>query len=323
MTLLELNKKFPTEQKCLSYLESLRWGKVVKCPYCGSERTKRFKSVGRRHHCNNCKRHFSLFSGTIFENTRYPLKRWFHLITLLLNAKQGISSMNLFRNVGRSYKTVWYAAMRARCAMIDNCSKLQNILEMDESYLGGKPRKKRPAENVAYLSRVTNKRGRGTKKTPIVGIVERNGKISLKVMEKLRTQNLIAMLRENVKLDNAVVITDANPSYKQFDKLVEHLTIHHKKEGFVKGVRHTNTIDGFFAIVKNSLRGQYRVLSRKYLPFYLVQASYIYNRRNATHDIFEEFFRRALGDEKCLMYYKPVRPVKRIVYKKCKTKAAA
>src|SRR5690606_3591382 len=194
---------------------------------------------------------------------RLPLKQWFQLIVLILNAKQGISSMNLMRNIGGSYKTSWYAAMRVRCAMVDSCSVLQNIVEMDESFLGGKHRKHNtqlPADNTAYLSRVSNKRGRGTKKTPIVGIVERNGRIALKVIEKLNSKNLMAMLKDNVKLDNAIVITDANPSYKQFDKLVEHLTINHKKEGFVKGAKHTNTIDGFFSIIKNSIRGQYRVL---------------------------------------------------------------
>jgi len=319
MDLVKINRKFNSEAKCLAYLEKLRWGKTITCTHCGSSSTKRLKSEAKRHHCNSCKKHFSVFNDTIFEHTRLPLTKWFNLIGLMLNAKQGIASANLCRNIGGSYKTAWYAAMRVRCAMVDDCSTLQNIVEMDEGFVGGKPRKgnRKPPENVAYLSNVTNKRGRGTNKTPIVGIVERQGKIALKVIDKLNSRNLVAMLKQNVKLDNAIVITDASPNYKTFDKLVEHLSINHKKEGFVKkGAVHTNTIDGFFAIIKNSIRGQYIVLSRKYLPFYLVQASYIYNRRNETHSLFEEYLRRALGDEKCLLYYKPKKTVKSIVYPK-------
>ena len=187
MDLLKINRRFNSDAKCLAYLEKLRWGKTVTCTNCGSTNVKSLKSEGRRKHCNSCKKHFSVFNGTIFEHTRLPLTKWFNLIALILNAKQGIASANLSRNIGGSYKTAWYAAMRVRCAMIDDCSNLQNIVEMDEGFLGGKPRKKnrRPPENVAYLSNVTNNRGRGTNKTPIVGIVERQGKIALKVVDKL------------------------------------------------------------------------------------------------------------------------------------------
>lgn len=318
MDLLKINRKFNSDAKCLAYLEKLRWGKSVRCTHCNSKRVKRLKSEARRWHCNSCKRHFSVFDETIFEHTRLPLTRWFNLIALILNAKQGISAANLSRNIGGSYKTSWYAAMRVRCAMIDDCSDLQNIVEMDEGFLGGKPKKsnRREPENVAYLSNFSYKKRRDSNKTPIVGIVERQGKIALKVIYKLNARNLVAMLKRNVKLDNAIVVTDAKPAYKQFDKLVEHLTINHKKEGYVKGAIHTNTIDGFFAIIKNSIRGQYIVLSRKYLPFYLCQASYVYNRRNAEHNLFDEYLRRALGDQKCLLYYRPKRPVRSIVYPK-------
>ncbi len=318
MNLTEIHKKYGTQDKCLSYLEKLRWGKTVTCTKCGSDNTVRIKTQSGRHHCNNCKTTFSVLSDTVFENTRLPLPKWFLIIGLMLNAKKGIAAAQLMRDAGVTYKTAWYTAMRVRCGMINNCVSLQNIVEMDESYVGGKPRKKKPADNDANLFTVTNKRGRGTRKTPVVGIVERNGDVVLKVIEKLTSRNLVSMLKENVKTDNAILITDEFRSYRKMDDLIEHLVIDHKK-AYSKGIVHTNTIEGFWSIVKNSIRGQYIALSKKYLPFYLVQAQYIYNLRNDEGNLFEQYLLNAVNHDQQMEYYKPIKDVKDIVYKKCRT----
>lgn len=318
MTLTELERKFPTEEKCRLYLEKLRWGKKPVCPYCTSGQTKPLKNEPR-HHCNHCKRNFSVMVDTIFQDTRMPLKTWFRLFTLILNAKKGISAKQLQRDLGVSYKTAWMGAMKGRCAMIDPCIELQNIVEMDESYVGGKPRKGViPKDNTPMLFKVetksfVNKRGRGTTKAPVVGIVERGGNVVLKVVEKVDSRTLIAMLRENINEGNTIVMTDEFPAYKKFDDIVQHLTINHKKT-FSDGIVHTNTIEGFWAIIKNSIRGQYVALSKKYLPFYLVQAQYIYNRRNAKHELLEEFLKLAMRRESSMENYKPTGDVKKIVY---------
>jgi transposase-like protein len=321
MNLLSIQKKYSTEQKCLLYLEKLRWGKTVNCTFCGSENTKRLKSEARRHHCNNCNRHFSVLVGTIFEDTRLSLRKWFLFIGLMMNAKRGISAMQLKRDAGVTYKTAWYIAMRVRCAMIEDCNHaLQNIVEMDEAYVGGKPRKKNKKQkkipdNKPSITQVTDKRGRGTHKTPVVGVVERNGKVVLKVIEKLTYRNLMAMLKENVNTKDAIVITDKFSSYRKFKNEVEHLVIDHSKQ-FAKGAIHTNNIEGFWSILKNSIRGQYIAISKKYLPFYLVQAQYIFNSRNFKGNLFEEYLKLAVSDEKCLIRYKPKKEVKDIVYPK-------
>lgn len=313
MTIKEIQTKFRNQDKARQYLENLKWPNKVTCDFCNSDKTIYVVSE-KRHKCYTCKKSFSVTTGTIFENTKWALIDWFTVIGLMLNAKLGASAMELHRNLGCSYKTAWYASMRIRCAMIDDNIELSNIVEMDEAYVGGKPRKRTP-ENKANLSTVsTNKRGRGTSKIPVVGIVERNGKVVLHVTEKITSKFLISMLKDSVDIDNTIVMTDEFPAYKKFDKIVEHLTINHKKE-FARGIVHTNTIEGFWAIVKNSIRGNYIVLSRKYLPLYLVQAQYIYNRRNSKHSLFEEFMKRALTDEKVLLNYKPVKPVTKIVYK--------
>ena len=128
------------------------------------------------------------------------------------------------------------------------------------------------------------------------------------------------MLKSHVNIDNSIVMTDEYRGYKKFDDVVEHLTINHSKKQFSKGIVHTNTIEGFWSIIKNSVRGQYVAISKKYLPFYLVQAQYIYNRRNATHDTFEEFLKHAMQIDKSdfLNYYKPVKDVPKLVYKQKK-----
>jgi transposase-like protein len=317
MNLNTLNKKFDTEEKCRAYLEQLRWNGQVTCLNCGSEKV-RYEETNHRYHCNNCSDKFSIINGTIFESTRYPLVDWFKVITLMLNTKTGISARDIMRNMDCSYKTAWYIAMRVRCAMIDTCIELQNIVEMDESYVGGKPRKKGVMEDANRdVATVTNKRGRGTNKTPIVGIVERNGEVVLQVATRLTSNFLLGMLKDNVKLENAIVMTDEFKGYAKFDEVVEHLTIDHSKKQFSKGIVHTNTMEGFWAIVKNSIRGNYIALSKKYLPFYLVQAQYIFNRRNAKNDVFEEFLTQAVKVDKShfMNLYKPVKEVRSLVYK--------
>jgi len=315
MNLIKISKKYDTQAKCLAYLEKLRWGKTVTCTKCGSGNTVRIQSQAGRHHCNNCKTTFSVLVDTVFENTRLELPKWFLIIGLMLNAKKGISAKQIMRDAGVTYKTAWYTAMRVRCGMINNCITLQNIVEMDEAYVGGKPRKKLPL-NKPSISTVTNKRGRGTRKTPIVGIVERDGDIVLKVIEKLTSRNLIAMLKENVKTDNALLITDEYRAYNKMDDEIEHLVINHQKE-YSRGIVHTNNIEGFWSIVKNSIRGQYIALSKKYLPFYLVQAQYIFNLRNDEGDLFQQYLVNAVNHENQMEYYKPTKDVKKIVYRKC------
>ena len=269
-----------------------------------------------RYVCNDCKKKFSVMMGTIFEASKLPLPDWFMLIFMMINAKRGISAKYLFRAFGSaSYKTAWYCCMRIRCAMIENCNLLQNTVEMDETYLSSK--KGKTSDNIASLSVISNKRGRGTNKTPVVGIVERNGKVVLQVMEKLTSRNLMAMLRQNVDTENSTVVTDEFRSYHKFDEIVEHLTVSHSKGEYVRGKAHTNTIEGFFSILKNSIKGNHIAISKKYLPFYLVNSAYIYNHRKYKTGLFEAFMKDAVDHQKCLINYKPEKSPRALTKPKC------
>jgi len=321
MNLINIQKKYGTDRKCRVYLEKLRWGKTVTCTKCGSKNIVRLKKQQGRYHCNSCKTTFSVLSETIFEYSGLPLPKWFMVVGLMMNTKTGISAKEIQRNVGITYKTAWYSAMRVRCAMIDYKNiELHGIVEMDEAYIGGKPRRKySKAKNEPNLSKITSKRGRGTNKTPIVGIVERGDKVVLKVIEKLTSRNLTAMLRQFVKTNDTIVVTDEFRSYKSFDDIVQHYTIKHSKGEYVRGLMHLNSIEGFWSIVKNSIKGNYIAVSKKYLPFYLVQSQYIYNHRKYTGNLFEKFLKQAVKIDKTdfMEHYKPIKKdVKKLIYKR-------
>ena len=304
MTLIEVQKKYNTQAKCLKLLEKLRWGKVVKCTYCHSNKTARIKSEQGRHSCKNCKRSFTVFVDTIFESTRLELPKWFVVIAMMLNAKSGIAAKEIQRNIGGSYKTSYYAAMRVRIGMLMKETKLGGMIEMDESYFGGKARRRQKTEdNHANLSTTTNKRGRGTNKVSVAGMVQWKGDVKTKVIEKLTKRNLLYMLQTHAKKENAILITDGFRSYRELEKYIDRLEINHSKE-FSRGVVHVNTIEGFWSYVKNGIKGNFKSISKKYLPFYLVEYEWKFNNRNYRGNEFEKFLKNALTHEKELEYWK-------------------
>ena len=179
MNLIQIFKQFPTQESCIEYLEQKRWDNIPICPYCSStntnkcfnEKTKRF-----RHYCNGCKKSFSVTINTIFHDTRLPLQKWFLAISLILNAKKGISSRQLARDIEVHVETAWSMGHRIRKAMKgDQAELLSGIIEMDETYIGGKPRKKNKKDDDDK----GNPRGRGTKKECAVGMIERDGNVKV------------------------------------------------------------------------------------------------------------------------------------------------
>ena len=310
--LTDLATRYNTREKCIAQLEKVRFGSKPACIRCGSLAVYKRK-IGIRWHCNDCNRDSSVLYGTIFENSRLALPKWFQLIFLMLNAKKGISAKQISRDIGVTYKTAWYSAMRVRCAMLDWGEMLEGIVEMEETYVGGKPRKRNNRnastnipENVADLGNVYDKRddrvkrGRGTKKIPVAGIVERKGKVVAKVMDRLTSKDLIALLKKTVKTKDSILITDDFRAYKKMDEIIERYSINHSEKEYSRGKTHTNTIEGFWSIIKNGIRGQYHVISKKYLPFYLAEFCYRYNRRDlAKGRAFNETIENAVSDPKC------------------------
>lgn len=317
MNLIEVNKNYNTQVKCLVLLQKLRWGKSVKCTFCDSNKTKPIKREKGRHTCTNCKKSFSVLAGTIFEDSRLSLPKWFQIITLMLNAKSGISAKEIQRNTGVTYKTAYYACMRVRIGMLMDETKLNGIIEMDESYFGGKARKQaqKPLDNEPNLATVTNKRGRGTNKVSVVGMVQRKGMVKTKVIEKLTKRNLLYMLKTYAKNENSILVTDGFKSYKELETYIDRLEVNHSKS-FSKGIVHVNTIEGFWSYVKNGIKGSFKAISKKYLPFYMVEYEWKFNNRNFKGNELEKFLKNALNQEKELENYKAksVQQVKNIIY---------
>jgi len=312
MNLKQLNKDFGTQKKCIAYLEKIRWGKSPICANCESDNVRK-RTDGLRWHCNSCRKDYSVLVGTIFEGTRLPLPQFFQAMFIMNNAKMGISASEISRAVGIKYNTAWYVGHRVRCAMINNEIRLEGVVEFDEAYIGGKARKRTSAPNEANLARITSKRGRGTSKVPVVGAVEKKGKVYVKIIEKLTRRNLLAMLRKVVNTNDTIVITDDFKSYKAFDDEVAHITIKHS-EGYGKGMKTINTIEGFWSILKNGIKGSYRSVSKKYLPFYLAEYSYKFNNRHLQKDAFLQLLKNAVVEEKHFNNYKPIGNTRDIVY---------
>lgn len=280
MNIIEVYRKFPTDNDCIDYLEKVRWNGTPICPYCHSDHTTAIPAE-RRHHCNNCNTTFSVTVGTIFHHTHLPLQKWFLAISLILNAKKGIAARQLGRDLEVTKDTAWSLAMRIRKAMFEPEQRdlLQGLVEMDETYVGGKPRK-----NGDKSSKGESKRGRGTDKTPVVGMAQRGGKIRAKVMKekKLTSKVLSALVRSNVDTSTeTTLITDEFTGYNEVIKFMAHATVNHQIR-YVDGDWHTNTLESFWALFKRGFIGQYHQLSVRHLHKYFDEFCYRLNYRE--HD---------------------------------------
>lgn len=285
MNIIEIYKRFPTHTDCLTHLEAIRWPGGPRCPYCGSDNsTPRTKE--NRHQCNRCNRAYSVTVDTIFHDTKLDLQKWFLAICLILNAKKGISSRQLARDLDVNKNTAWYLAMRIRKAMKETEQRqlLQGVVECDETYLGGKPRK--------GSGEGPNKRGRGAKKVCVVGVAERDGRIKAKVTKNASQKSLSCFIRENVKADS-IVITDEYSGYFTIFSFVNHKTINHSIS-YADGDIHTNTIESFWSLLKRGIVGQYHKVSVNHLDKYITEFCYRHNHRK-NPDMFALTLSRAVG----------------------------
>ena len=275
MSIVSTLKKFPNQEACIAYLEQARWNGKPVCPYCSSDNTNHLVSQ-LRHHCNGCRKSFSATVGTIFHDTRIPLQKWFLAIDLILNAKKGLSSCQLARDLDVRQATAWSMGHRIRKAMKQDTGLLSGIVEMDETYVGGKPRKvaKKDDDDKG------NPRGRATKKECVVGMIERGGKVKASNVNKgsLKAKDLKELVRAGVDVENTTLITDEYRGYMTMRRIISHFQINHS-EAYAVAAIHTNSIESFWAILKRGIIGQYHKVSKQYLNAYIDEFCWRFNER--------------------------------------------
>lgn len=272
--LLELITYFKDDNTCRIYLEKIRWNDKLVCPYadCKHDHIYRY-SDGKRYKCEKCQRQYSVKVGSIFEDSKISLQKWFAAIYLITSHKKGISSLQLHRDIGVTQKTAWYMLHRVRHSLgIHGADvKLSGVVEADETFIGGKEANKHEDKKTA------NTQGRSVKtKTPVAGAVERGGNVKATVVKNTQLSTLHKFVKQNVQ-KGATLNTDEWYGYNGLNKLYEHYVINHNVKEYVNGSIHTNTIEGFWSLLKRGCLGIYHSMSAKHLQKYLDEFAFRYN----------------------------------------------
>ena len=257
--LTQLFDYFKDEATCKAYLEKQRWGATPACPHCGSIRVYR---TNRGFKCGEkeCHKKFSVTVGTVFENSKIPLRTWFAAMYLIASHKKGISSHQLHRDLGITQKTAWFILHRIREVLREKKSPLlTDVVEVDETFVGGK-NKNRHADK-----KVQDSQGRSVKdKIPVVGLIQRGGKIVTQVVSDTKAETLHPIIVNAVK-SGSIVITDEWRAYQGMDGF-SHVAMNHSEGEYVRSAFHNNTIEGFWSLLKRGLYGIYHQVSPKHLP---------------------------------------------------------
>lgn len=275
-TVKDFNAEFPNDEACMKFLLETRWpdGRAL-CEKCGVER-KHYRVTGRTAFaCDHCGNHIYPLAGTIFEKSTTSLRTWFYAMYLMSSTRCGISAKQIQRETGVTYKTAWRMFKQIRTLMSEEISLEGEAVEMDETYTGGRRKGQfgRP--------------GSDSNKACVVGAVQRKGKVVAIVSEGATKDALLGVAKQYI-LPSSTIYTDEYPAYKGLKKIngYNHRRIRHSFGIYVKGDIHTNTIEGFWSLVKRGIGGVYHSVSKKYLQSYLDEYSFRYNRRNGDQPMF-------------------------------------
>ena len=279
MNLLTIFHRYPDQEACVEHLERVRWGDQPFCPHCGGLDVARKAELHRigRWNCHDCKSSFNVLSKTVMQKTKVPLQKWFLAIGLIVNAKKSMSSHQLARDLDLNQKTALFIQTRIRAAMASEDKRLlQGIVQADETYIGGKPRKANRRDDDKPA-----KRGRGTSKIPVIGAVERGGKVVAQRADHPRAltgRGILTFIKENVEPEGSLLITDEYSGYNALNLIMRRAVIKHAVR-YADGDTHTNTIEGFWALVKRAWYGSHHKYSRGMLPLFIAEACWKHNHR--------------------------------------------
>lgn len=264
---------FADKEAAREYLEDLRWPNGAVCPHCGNEKAYQINGKTNSnkparkglYKCKKCRKQFTVTVDTIFEGSHLPLNKWLYAIYLMCTSKKGISANQLHRDLGITYKSAWFMTHRIRFAMEKtNLGKLFNIVEVDESYVGGKAR---------------GRRGRGAaKKTIVCSLIQRDGQARSYHVDNVKKRTLHGLIEANVD-ETAQIMTDSFRSYRGLEKKYQHGVVDHNKE-YVRGIIHTNFAESYFSLLKRGLIGTFHHVSKEHFSKYLNEFDFRWNSRD-------------------------------------------
>lgn len=276
-TLIDLLDYFSNETVCREHLEKIRWNGELRCAYsdCNHNHVFKYKDA-KIYKCAKCRRQFSIRVGTIFEDSKIPLRKWFAAIYLITSHRKGISSIQLSKDIGVQQKTAWFLLHRIRHTFgLDYSSeKLSGVCEADETFVGG-------AEGNKHKSKKTpNTQGRSVEtKSAVIGVIERGGELRAKKIKNTNGFHLKPFVVKNIEFGSQLM-TDEWKGYKGLNQLFKHKHVSHNSGEYVQGDCHTNSLEGFWSLLKRGIDGIYHSVSPKHLQNYIDEFVFRYNTRN-------------------------------------------
>ncbi len=285
-SVLDLLNAFPTEESCILHLEDIRWKEnVVVSPFDADSKV--YQCKGNKYMCKNTQKYFNVKTETIFDNTKLGLQKWFLAIWISTSYKKGISSIQLSKEIGITQKSAWFMLQRIRKCFgldLDNDTPLEGIIEADETFVGGKNK------NRHKDKKVEQSQGRSFKdKTPVLGLLERGGRIKAFVIGNTQAKTIQPIIKKHVAADS-VLISDEWHGYRNLHNTYDHHVVDHGKKQYVSFDNpeiHSNSIEGFWGILKRGYNGIYNWWSRKHMQKYVDEFVFRYNVRKL--DTFVKF----------------------------------
>lgn len=281
-SILDFQKEFSSEEKCREYLEQQRWNGTPACPFCGSINVHRFPN-GKIFKCREkgCRNKFSVTVGTIYENSKLPLTKWFLATYILSVHSKGISSLQLASWLGCTQKTAWHLNHRIREMLTDKAPELlEGIVEVDETLIGGS------LKNIHASKKKRLNLKRDDNKTMVFGAIERNGKVRTKVIPQVNIENISDAITDFVAVDSTMV-SDENRAYNEVGKKYRHRRVNHRNGEYVRKEDikvHTNSIESYWNVLKKQIDGIHHSVSPKHLQRYCNENSFRFNNRKLLQD---------------------------------------